>query len=95
MQPDAEHQENDPDLGELSGELGIDHEAGGIGTHSNAGDQIPNDRRNLETLGNEAERKCDHEGDRNSRNERRRVVIHVTSTPLKAPGRDSPELQNP
>jgi hypothetical protein len=45
VKADTEHQQDDPDLGKLSGEGGVADEAGSMRTHDYAGEQIAYDRR--------------------------------------------------
>jgi hypothetical protein len=55
LQADAKHQKDDADLGQLLGEPRIGDEAGRIRSDEQAADQIPDDRRQAETLGDVAE----------------------------------------
>ena len=48
LQADAEHQEDDADLGELLGEGGIGHEAGRVRPDQRAGEQVADDGREAE-----------------------------------------------
>ena len=55
MQPDAEHEQNDADLGQLLGQIMVGDEAGGIWADCYAGQQIADDRRQAEPLRDVAE----------------------------------------
>ena len=52
MQADAEHQQNDADLGELVGKAGVGDEAWRVRADQHAGYQIAEKRRNAERLAN-------------------------------------------
>jgi hypothetical protein len=56
VQPDAEHQQDDADLGELLREADVADEAGREGTDQDAGQQVADDRRQPKTGREEAER---------------------------------------
>lgn len=45
MHADAEHEQNDADLGQLSRQVRVGDEAGREWTDGNAGDEIAHDRR--------------------------------------------------
>ena len=45
LQPDAEHQQNHADLGQLLGEMLVGHEAGRVRTDEDSREEIPDDRR--------------------------------------------------
>ncbi len=50
MQPHAEHQQNDADLGELDGDVLVGDKAGGEGPDGDARQQIADQRRQLEAV---------------------------------------------
>src|SRR5580700_10159951 len=50
MQPDAEHQQNHADFGQLVGELRIRDKAGSIGANYDAGEKIADDWRQPDTV---------------------------------------------
>lgn len=62
VEADPEHQENDPDVGQLLGDLGVRHEAGGERADGDAGDEIADDRREPEPLRHEPEEDRGREG---------------------------------
>ncbi len=55
MQADAEHQQDDADLGEFVGKAGIGDEARRERPDQHAGDQIADERRHAEAVGERAE----------------------------------------
>ena len=55
LQADAEHQQDDADLGQLLGEGGVGHKAGRVRADERAGQQIADDRRQAEALRDVAE----------------------------------------
>ena len=63
MQADAEHQQNDADLGELVGDVLVGDEAGRERPDDDAGEQIADQRRQLEAVGHDAEGEGEHEAD--------------------------------
>src|SRR6185437_1309835 len=85
MQPDAEHQEDDPDLGELIGDVLIGHEARRKRSEGDAGKQIANQRRKLQAMGEHTETEGKHEANRERRDERRHVQ-HRWALKELAPG---------
>ena len=66
MQADAEHQQDDADLGELRGELAVGDEAGRERADGDARQQVADERRQLQPDGDEAadEREREADGDR-------------------------------
>ena len=54
MQTDAEHQQHHADLGELARQLGVGDEARRGGTNDDAGDQVTDQRRQLQAGGDKA-----------------------------------------
>ena len=50
LQPDAEHQQDDPDLGQLLGESRVGHKPGRMRPHERASQEIPDNRRQSEAL---------------------------------------------
>jgi hypothetical protein len=55
MQADAEHQQHDADFGKLRGDPHVGDEAGGRRPDQDAGDQVADQRRQLQALGDQAE----------------------------------------
>ena len=55
LQADAEHEEDDADLGQLLGDIGVGHEAGRVRTDERAGQQVADDGRQARALGEVAE----------------------------------------
>ena len=64
MQPDAEHQQNDADLGELIGDILVGDIARRERAHQDAGEQIPDQRRDAQALRERAENEGKYEADR-------------------------------
>lgn len=60
-QADAEHQQHDADLGKLLRHLAACHEAGGVRTHGDASQQISDDGRDPDPLGDETQDEGDGE----------------------------------
>ena len=56
MEPDAEHQQDDAELGELVGEVLVGDEAGGERPDGNACKQVAHERRQLEAVRHRAQR---------------------------------------
>jgi rubrerythrin len=50
MQPDAEHQQHDADLGQLRGDLDVGHKTRRGRTDDDAGQQVTDQRRQLEAM---------------------------------------------
>jgi hypothetical protein len=64
MQSDAKHQEDDTDIGELRCQPLIGYEPGRKRAHDDTGDEVTDDRRDSQTMGNRAEDECQaHAGD--------------------------------
>lgn len=62
MQPDPEHQQDDPDLGQFGGEVLIGNESWGEGPDGDPGQQVSRDRRQPQPLRQEAEDEGEAEG---------------------------------
>ena len=73
MQPDAEHQENDANLGKLIGDILVGDEARRERPDDDARHQIADQRRQLEAVRNDAEAEGEHEADREGGNEGRHM----------------------
>ena len=69
-EPDAEHQQNDADLGELVGDVLVGDIAGRERPDQDAGEQIADQRRELEAMHQYAQGECEHEADGEGGNER-------------------------
>ncbi len=55
LHADAEHQQDDADLGELLRHVAVGHEARRVGADEEPGDEISDDRREADPMGGEAE----------------------------------------
>ena len=55
VQPDAEHQQDDADLGQLAGQRLVGDEAGRVGAERHAGQQVADERGYADALGDGAE----------------------------------------
>ena len=77
MEPDAEHQQDDAELGELVGEVLVGDEAGGERPDGDAGDQVADQRRELEAVRHRAECPGERERNHNGGNQRG-VMRHET-----------------
>ena len=73
MQADAEHQQDDADLGELVGHALVGDEARRERPDQHAGEQIADQRRDAEAMRQRAEHEGQHEAD-DDRGDERRVV---------------------
>ena len=69
VQSDAEHDEDDADLGKLLGEVRIGLEAGRVATDDDAGEEIADDGRESEPVGEVAEHKSRAQAAGQSQNE--------------------------
>ena len=72
MEPDAEQQQDDTDLGQLVGDVLICPNRGGE-ADDDARHQIAHERRQLDAMGKETKAKRKHQTNRQCRNERRHV----------------------
>ncbi len=73
MEPDAEHQQNDADLGQLIGDVLVGNVARRERADEDAGDQIAHERRELEPMRQHTEAEGEPETDGKGRNERRHM----------------------
>ena len=64
MQPDAEHQENHADLRELFGERDITDKSRRVRTNDIPRDEISDDRRQADALGEQSENQCGRQPER-------------------------------
>ncbi len=71
MQPDAEHQQDDADLGELIGDVLVGDIARREWPDQNPGEQVADQWRKLEAMHQHAQGKRQHEADGEGGNERR------------------------
>ena len=78
LRPDAEHQQDDADLGELQRELGIADEARRVGADGEAGEQVADDRGKPQPLGDEAEDEGEHDRGHQGRDQRV-LAFHLAS----------------
>ncbi len=76
MQADAEHQQDDADLGQLVGEALVGDEARREGPDQHAGQQIADQRRDAQAVGERAEDEGQHQPHDDGRDQRR-VVVHL------------------
>jgi hypothetical protein len=60
LKADTEHQQNDADFGQLLGHRGVGDEAGSVRSHQRARQEVTDNRRQPEALGDETK----HEGGR-------------------------------
>ncbi len=89
VQPDSEHEEHDPDLRQLLGEVEIGHEARGGRTDQHAGDQVADDRRQLQPQGEEPEEQGSAEGDGDG-GDQGELGVHRDILSSAGPARDLP-----
>jgi hypothetical protein len=88
MQPDAEHEQDDAELGELLGKARVRDEAGGERPDENTGEQVSHDGREPQLLGYEAEDQGARQASGQSEDQGQ-VVRHVCSSCHGSiPGRD-------
>lgn len=76
MQPDAEHQQDDADFGKLRRKVLIRHITWRMWPHKHAGDQITDERRHPQPMGEGAEDESQHEAADDCRNQGRIVWHH-------------------
>ncbi|HTM30239.1 MAG TPA: hypothetical protein VL263_02990 [Vicinamibacterales bacterium] len=93
LQADAEHQENDADLGHLFGEVRVGDEAWRVRADERTGKQIAGDWRETEAMGEIAEHEGGAEPARQGKNQI--VLVHaparvMPSSVLRGPARRSP-----
>ena len=69
MQADAEHQQDDADLGQLRGEIGIGDESRRERTDRDARDQVADERRQAHACGEVSKGEREHEADGDQRDE--------------------------
>ena len=101
MQPDPEHQQDDADLGELQRQVLVGDKAGRGRADRDAGEQIPDQRRDAQPVGDRAEDEGEADAEDDRRDQRGRVVLHdagsilryVERSPLRSPpGGGRPEV---
>lgn len=63
MEAHAEHEQDDPDLGEVVRHLDVGDEARRVGAEGDPRDQVPDDRRKAEPLGRDAEHEREAQAD--------------------------------
>ena len=73
MQPYAEHQQNDADLGELDGDVLVGDEPGGKRADDDARQQVPHQRWQLEAMHQHAEGEGQHQAYRDRRDKWRHM----------------------
>jgi hypothetical protein len=73
LETDAEHQQDDADLGELFRERSVRDEAGRVGPHEDAGEQVADDGRQPEAVRDVAE----HERGGESSSERQDEIVSM------------------
>ena len=76
MQPDAEHQQDHADFGQLVGNILVRDEARCERAHQDAGDQITDEGRNLQSLGNDTKAEGQNKADYD-RGNKRSVMMHA------------------
>jgi hypothetical protein len=77
LKADTEHQQDDPDFGELLGKRRVGNEPRCVRSDQRAGQQIADDRRQPDSMCQIAEDQRDTEADRQRQNEI--VAVHVSS----------------
>ena len=87
IEPDAEHQEHDADLGKLEGQLDIGHEAWRMRADDDARDQVADQRRHLQPVGHGTQDEGQHETPDNRRDQR--GLMHVGQLVLLRSGGSS------
>lgn len=65
MHPDAEHQEDHADFRQLVGQVLVRHVARREGPHEDAREEIADERRDADAVGDCPERECQNETDHN------------------------------
>ena len=80
VQPDAEHQQDDADLGQLHGKLAVGYEPGCEGPHEDSGQQVADQGRQAQPVCDVAEGEGQGEAGGDGRNQRR--VMHRGGLPL-------------
>ena len=72
LHADAEHQQDDADLGQLLRHVAVGHEAWRVRSDEESGDEIPDDRGEADAMGGEAEdqRRAEAAGERQDQIER-------------------------
>ena len=80
MQADAEHQEDDADLGKLRRKVLVGDETRRMRADKDAGDQVTDKRRQAEAIGDGAEDERKDEAPDDGRNQRR--IVRHTLSPL-------------
>ena len=73
MESDAEHEQDDADLGELIGDARIGYEAGREGADGDAGQQVANERRQAQAMGRDAKRQGEHKANNDGGDDWRRM----------------------
>lgn len=76
MQADAEHQQDDADFGQLAGETGVGDEAGRKRPEHHAGQQVADDGRDAQPVGDGGEDERQHNA-ANDCGDERRALFHV------------------
>ena len=75
LQTDAEHQENDADLRKLLGERGVRDESRGVRTNKRSGEQVSDNGRKSEPLGDVSK----NEGGSEAAGERENQIVRMHS----------------
>ena len=83
---DAEHQQDDADLGQLGGHLRVGHEAGRLRAERDAGQEVADDRRQAQPLGDQPQHQGQDQADRQV-DEEPEVAVHVSQIIKVAPFR--------
>ncbi len=76
VQADAEHQQDDADLGEFGGQGGVGGEARRVGADHDAGEEVSDQGLNAQPLGNQSENESEHQTRSNRGDERGMLLWH-------------------
>jgi hypothetical protein len=90
VEPDAEHEQDHAELGELRGEPGVGHVARGERAHGDAGQEVAEDRRQPEPRGEQAEEEGQPEPGRDGGDERGVVRHDAVGRGVANPGAGAP-----
>ena len=85
LQADAEHQQDDADLGQLLGEMLVGHEPWRVRTDQDSREQIPDDRRQAESLRSVASHERGSEAAGQRADEIDGVHVLMIASPRRAP----------
>ncbi len=97
LQPDAEHQEDDADLGQLFGQGGVGHKARRVRADEHAGQQVSHQRREPDALGDvsEDQRRREPAGDGGDEIESVHLSVLSVQPRARAPGASNRRPRGP